>query len=82
MGFPDIFSCRRTPCRWCGARAARPRRHGQRLVDVMHIKHLHAKAIASLPQGSGWLIAEFGGDTEDEADARAQALIDGAEARP
>ncbi len=29
-----------------------------------------------MPEGNGWLIAEFGGDTREEADAKAHALMD------
>ncbi|MBV9586254.1 MAG: FAD-binding oxidoreductase [Alphaproteobacteria bacterium] len=49
----------------------------QRLIDHMRAKHAHEAAIGSLPEGCGWLIAEFGGDTEDEAVTRAQGMIDG-----
>jgi FAD/FMN-containing dehydrogenase/Fe-S oxidoreductase len=77
MGFPDIFTA--------GDAVPLVRSHwplglegmDQRLVDFMHIKHFHEQAISSLPKGCGWLIAEFGGDSEDEAVARAQKLIAG-----
>src|SRR5437763_6496568 len=50
---------------------------GQRLVDYMRVKHAHQNAIGSLPEGCGWLIAEFGGDSEEEAVTRAEGLIAG-----
>ena len=28
-----------------------------------------------LPDGGGWLLVEFGGETKDEADAKARALM-------
>src|SRR5437763_10348549 len=49
----------------------------QRLVDHMRAKHFHEAAIGSLPEGCGWLIAEFGGDSEEEAVTRAEGLIAG-----
>src|SRR5947209_13969206 len=49
----------------------------QRLVDHMRAKHLHESGIGALPEGCGWLIAEFGGDSEEEAVTRAEALIGG-----
>jgi len=49
----------------------------QRLVDHMRTKHLHEGGIGSLPDGCGWLIAEFGGDSEEEAVTRAEGMIAG-----
>ena len=75
LGFPDIYTA--------GDAVPMVRAHGpvglegmdQRLVDYMRIKHFHEEAIGSLPEGCGWLLVEFGGDSEEEAVARAQALI-------
>jgi FAD/FMN-containing dehydrogenase/Fe-S oxidoreductase len=47
-----------------------------RLVEDMKQTHLHTDDLGLLPDGKGWLIVEFGGDTQDQSDARAQALID------
>jgi FAD/FMN-containing dehydrogenase/Fe-S oxidoreductase len=47
-----------------------------RLVEDMKQTHLHIDYLGLLPEGKGWLIVEFGGDTQDEADARAKALTD------
>ncbi|MBO9539295.1 FAD-binding protein [bacterium] len=46
-----------------------------RLVDDMKVKGLHPKDLKLLPDGRGWLLAEFGGETKAESDARAQALM-------
>jgi FAD/FMN-containing dehydrogenase/Fe-S oxidoreductase len=46
-----------------------------RLVDYMIKKDFHTKDLQLLPEGNGWLLAEFGGETKEEADARAQALM-------
>jgi FAD/FMN-containing dehydrogenase/Fe-S oxidoreductase len=45
------------------------------LIDYMKKKGLHPDDVAFLPSGKGWLLAEFGGDTKDEADARAQEAM-------
>ena len=37
------------------------------LIDFIREKHLHEEDLRMLPEGSGWLVAEFGGDTVDEA---------------
>ena len=38
------------------------------LIEMMKLKHVNPEQIALLPPGRGWLLAEFGGDTKDEAD--------------
>jgi FAD/FMN-containing dehydrogenase/Fe-S oxidoreductase len=47
-----------------------------RLVEDMKQTHLHIDYLGLLPEGKGWLLVEFGGDTQDEADQRAQELVD------
>ena len=46
-----------------------------RLVALEHSKHLAEKALAELPEGSAWLLARFTGDSTDESDERARAMI-------
>ena len=31
---------------------------------------MHPTMLKLLPEGSGWLLVEFGGDTKEESDAR------------
>lgn len=45
------------------------------LVSYLRKKGLHAADIALLPDGGGWLMAEFGGETPDDAHARAAAAM-------
>ena len=45
------------------------------LVDNK-IKHLNAKAMRELPEGTGYLMVQFGGATTEEADQRAQGMLD------
>ena len=47
-----------------------------RLVNDERIKHEHEQTIGQLPEGQGWLLAQFGGDTAEEADARAHRMVD------
>jgi hypothetical protein len=45
------------------------------LISLEREEHLGGEALERLPEGSGWLMIQFGGDTEQEADDRARALI-------
>ena len=46
------------------------------LIEGMKRKDLHTKEIPVLPEGSDWLVVEFGGDTKEEAKQKARALVD------
>ncbi len=39
-------------------------------------EHMHTHELSQLPKGKAWLLVEFGADDRQQADARAQALID------
>src|SRR5205823_1273621 len=53
-----------------------------RLVkDIESVGHA-ADVLKSLPRGGGWLMVEFGGDSKEEADARANALMSELRAHP
>jgi len=43
-----------------------------RLIEDMKIKRVHPEDIDLLPDGKGWLVAEFGGQSKDESDALAK----------
>jgi FAD/FMN-containing dehydrogenase/Fe-S oxidoreductase len=76
LGYPDIYR----------AADAVPAvtRHGplvlegvdDRLVAFEKRKHLHPEAVRMLPEGAGWLVVQFAGDSQEEADARARSLVD------
>ena len=46
-----------------------------RLVDGMEKKGLNAADIKVLPEGRGWLLAEFGGESKAESDDQARHLM-------
>ncbi|MFZ0090311.1 MAG: FAD-binding and (Fe-S)-binding domain-containing protein [Solirubrobacteraceae bacterium] len=48
----------------------------RRLVRDQELKHEHSDAIGELPDGNGWLLVQFGGDTVDEADECARRMLD------
>jgi FAD/FMN-containing dehydrogenase/Fe-S oxidoreductase len=46
------------------------------LVRDVRVKHLHPERLAILPEGHGWLFAEFGGSDAREAEAAAARCMD------
>jgi FAD/FMN-containing dehydrogenase/NAD-dependent dihydropyrimidine dehydrogenase PreA subunit len=46
------------------------------LVDDMKKKGIHPRDLTLLPDGNGWLLVQFGGDTKEQADDRARRLMD------
>jgi FAD/FMN-containing dehydrogenase/Fe-S oxidoreductase len=47
------------------------------LVRDMKQKNMHPEGLALVPPGGGWLLVEFGGQSQAEADANARRMIDG-----
>jgi FAD/FMN-containing dehydrogenase/ferredoxin len=47
-----------------------------KLIRDERIKHLNPEARAEMPKGRSFLMVQFGGDTVEEADARAHRLLD------
>ena len=47
----------------------------QTLAKDMTLVGIHDEDLSMLPPGEGWLIVEFGGDSKEEADEKARALI-------
>jgi FAD/FMN-containing dehydrogenase/Fe-S oxidoreductase len=45
------------------------------LIDFMRKKGLHPEDVDLLPEGKGFLLVEFGADSKDEADDRAQRFV-------
>src|SRR5918996_4006775 len=46
------------------------------LVDNNRKLHMNEATLRQLPEGGGWLMVEFGGDSRAEADEKARALMD------
>ncbi len=53
-----------------------------RLVDDMHRTHLHLRDLGLLPKGRGWLLVEFGADTDEAARAQARRMMDALRREP
>jgi FAD/FMN-containing dehydrogenase/Fe-S oxidoreductase len=52
------------------------------LIDAMKTKHIHPRDLELLPEGRGWLIVEFGGQTVEEADLPARKLMEELKQQP
>ncbi len=52
------------------------------LLEGMRRKGLHVEDIGLLPEGNGWLMVEFGGDSKQESDEKARRLMEALQARP
>jgi FAD/FMN-containing dehydrogenase/Fe-S oxidoreductase len=48
----------------------------QRLVENARHHGIHVDALDLLPEGHGWLLVEFGGDTKEASDAQARQLME------
>ncbi|MFB9909002.1 FAD-binding and (Fe-S)-binding domain-containing protein [Allokutzneria oryzae] len=46
-----------------------------KLIHDEQLKHLNPQALTALPRGSAFLMVQFGGDTTEEADARAWRML-------
>jgi FAD/FMN-containing dehydrogenase/Fe-S oxidoreductase len=76
LGYPSIYEA--------GDHVTEILKHGpiglegidDELIRDMKLRGMHPKDIPMLPQGKGWLLAEFGGETADEAHRKAEEAID------
>ncbi|HEV2451036.1 MAG TPA: FAD-binding and (Fe-S)-binding domain-containing protein, partial [Streptosporangiaceae bacterium] len=47
-----------------------------RLISLEREEHLGGEALDKLPEGSGWLMIQFGGDSQEEVEAKGHALVE------
>ncbi|HYE33820.1 FAD-binding oxidoreductase [Methylocaldum sp.] len=52
------------------------------LIRYMKAKRMHSEELYLLPEGKGWLILEFGGETREESDGKARQLMDALRGKP
>ena len=48
-----------------------------RLIHDQRVRHLNPQALQELPEGTAFLMVQFGGDDQDSVDRSAQQLLDG-----
>jgi FAD/FMN-containing dehydrogenase/Fe-S oxidoreductase len=76
LGYPDVYTA--------GDHILEVLEHGpvglegidQDLVHDLMVKKLRLEGVEILPEGSGWLLVEFGGENRSEGEARAHAFME------
>ena len=75
IGYPDIFHAGRDVMEILKFKPIGLEGLDDLLIDFMKKKGLHPRYIPLLPEGKGWLMVEFGGDTKEDADRQANRMI-------
>jgi len=82
LGFADIYQAADAVARVIEFEPIGLEGMDDRLVgDIRHIG-VRADSLSQLPRGAGWLLVEFGGETEEESMRRAARLTDAAATIP
>jgi len=82
LGFPDIYAAAEAVPAVLDFHPIGLEGMDDRLVrDIRHIG-VRSDSLAKLPAGAGWLLVEFGGESEDESMAAAKRLTEAAAALP
>ena len=76
IGFPDIYQAADAVPRVLEHKPVGLEGFDQTMIDRYKTKGLHVDDLKVLPEGQGWLLVEFGADTEEEAAQKAQGLVD------
>ena len=75
LGYPDIYAATDDVPRILTYRPIGLEGMDDRLVnDIKHIG-IREDSLRQLPEGSGWLLVEFGGDSREDADAQAHRML-------
>jgi FAD/FMN-containing dehydrogenase/Fe-S oxidoreductase len=71
LGYPDVYAAGDHVPDVLAFRPIGLEGVDDRLIADMKKMHIHPEGIELLPEGHGWLLVEFGGDSKGESDARA-----------
>jgi FAD/FMN-containing dehydrogenase/Fe-S oxidoreductase len=75
LGYKDVYTAADNVPEVCKSQPIGLEGMDHILIENMRKKNLHPKSIAMLPEGRGWLLCEFGGETKEESNAKARALM-------
>ena len=76
LGYEDIFTAADDVPRLLEFDAIGLEGVDDRLVNDMRAKGLNTNNLTLLPDGKGWLLVEFGGETKEESDAKARKMFE------
>jgi FAD/FMN-containing dehydrogenase/Fe-S oxidoreductase len=75
LGYPDVYIAADSVPEVCKSQPIGFEGMDEVLIANMKKKSLHLQSIKLLPEGKGWLLCEFGGETKEEATGKAKALM-------
>jgi FAD/FMN-containing dehydrogenase/Fe-S oxidoreductase len=75
LGYPDVYSAGDHVPDVLAFRPIGLEGMDDRLIDDMKKARIHPESASLLPDGKGWLMVEFGGETRSESDAKARAAM-------
>jgi FAD/FMN-containing dehydrogenase/Fe-S oxidoreductase len=74
LGYPDVYRAAESVLEIIGHGPIGLEGFDGVVVEGMRRKHLNTPYLRLLPDGAGWLLVEFGGDSPSEASERARSL--------
>jgi FAD/FMN-containing dehydrogenase/Fe-S oxidoreductase len=75
MGFPDVYKAGYSVMEILKFKPIALEGLDDNLISYMKRKGLNVKDIPLLPEGNGWLLVEFGGESKQDADDKAKKFI-------
>jgi Fe-S oxidoreductase len=76
IAYPDIYQCADRVPEIMAHKPIGLEGMDDLLVEFTKRKKINSEGLALLPEGGGWLLAEFGASTAQEAEAQARGLMD------
>ena len=76
IAYPDIYQCADRVPEVLAHRPIGLEGVDDLLVKYTRMKGINSEGLALLPEGGGWLLAEFGAQSAQEAEAQARGLMD------
>ena len=76
LGYPDIYQCADSVPEIMASKPIGLEGVDRLLVEFTRRKGLNTPGLALFPEGGGWLLAEFGADSQAAAASQAQKLMD------
>ena len=75
LGYPDVYQCADHVPEIMQHKPIGLEGFDDLLAHYTQAKGINSEGLALLPEGGGWLMVEFGGDTPQEAESQARSLM-------